>query len=75
MLKIKLNKFIDEVKIRNDLLSNQIVIGGFSQGCMMIALQTGLKRKDKINSIIGYSGKIINPEHLNKILFLDQISF
>ena len=29
-------------------------------------LQTGIKRKDKINSIIGYSGKIIDTEHLSK---------
>jgi len=62
---IKLNKLIDEVKEKNNLLANQIVIGGFSQGCM-ISLQTGIKRKDKINSIIGYSGKIIDTEHLGK---------
>ena len=62
---IKLNKLIDEVKEQNSLSANQIVIGGFSQGCM-ISLQTGIKRKDKINSIIGYSGKIIDTEHLGK---------
>ncbi|MBD1149989.1 alpha/beta fold hydrolase [Pelagibacterales bacterium SAG-MED29] len=62
---IKLNKLIDEVKEKNHLSANQIVIGGFSQGCM-ISLQTGIKRKDKINSIIGYSGKIIDIEHLGK---------
>ena len=62
---IKLNKLIDEVKENNSLSANQIVIGGFSQGCM-ISLQTGIKRKDKINSIIGYSGKIIDTEHLGK---------
>ena len=61
----KLNKLIDEVKDRNNLLANQIVIGGFSQGCM-ISLQTGIKRKDKINSIIGYSGRIIDTDHLSK---------
>ncbi len=61
----KLNKLIDEVKVQNDLSSDQIILGGFSQGCM-IALQTGIKRKDKINSIIGYSGKIIDKEHLGK---------
>ena len=61
----KLNKLIDEVKDKNSLSANQIVIGGFSQGCM-ISLQTGIKRKDKINSIIGYSGKIIDLEHLGK---------
>ena len=62
---LKLNKFIDEVKEKNNLSSHQIVLGGFSQGCM-ISLQTGIKRKDKINSILGYSGKIINIEHLSK---------
>ena len=61
----KLNKMIDEVKEKNHLKANQIVIGGFSQGCM-ITLQTGIKRKDKINSIVGYSGKIINTDHLSK---------
>ena len=47
------------------LNANQIIIGGFSQGCT-ICIQTGIKRKDKINSIIGYSGKIINTNHLSK---------
>ena len=61
----KLNKIIDEVKEGYNLLANQIIIGGFSQGSM-ISLQTGIKRKDKINSILGYSGKIINLKHLSK---------
>ena len=61
----KLNKIIDEVKNKNNLNANQIIVGGFSQGCM-ISLQTGLKRKDQINSIIGYSGRIIDTEHLSK---------
>ena len=61
----KLNKLIDEVKEKNNLKASEIIIGGFSQGCM-ITLQTGIKRKDKINSIIGYSGKIIDVDHLSK---------
>ena len=61
----KLNKFIDEVKVENDLRSKQIILGGFSQGCML-TIQTGIKRKDEINSVVGYSGKIINTEHLSK---------
>jgi phospholipase/carboxylesterase len=60
---IKLNKLIDEVMQKNELKGEQISIGGFSQGCM-ISLQTGIKRKEKINSIVGYSGKIINTSHL-----------
>ena len=62
---MKLNKLIDEVKSKNNLNSDQIGIGGFSQGCM-ISLQAGLKRKDKVRCILGYSGKIINPKHLEK---------
>ena len=61
----KLNKLIDEVIEKNNLQSSQIIIGGFSQGCM-ISLQTGIKRKDKINSILGYSGRIIDKDHLSK---------
>jgi phospholipase/carboxylesterase len=61
----KLNKLIDEVKEQNHLNANQIIIGGFSQGCM-ITLQTAIKRKDQINSIIGYSGRIIDADHLSK---------
>ena len=60
---IKLNKLIDEVMFKNKLQGEKIAIGGFSQGCM-ISLQTGIKRKEKINSIIGYSGKIIDTNHL-----------
>jgi phospholipase/carboxylesterase len=60
-----LNKLIDEVKEKNNLKASEIIIGGFSQGCM-ITLQTGIKRKDKINSIIGYSGRIIDTNHLSE---------
>ena len=59
------NKLIDEVKTKNNLQTDQIIIGGFSQGCM-ITLQTGIKRRDTVNSIVGYSGRIISTEHLSK---------
>ena len=61
----KLNKLIDEVKESNQLKIDQISLVGFSQGCM-ISLQTALKRKDKIKCLIGYSGKILNQDHLRK---------
>ena len=60
---MKLNTLIDEVLKDNHLTGEKIALGGFSQGCM-ISLQTGVKRKDKINSIIGYSGKIVDEDHL-----------
>jgi len=61
----KLNSFIDEVKKINNLSSDKIALVGFSQGCM-IGLQTGIKRKDKIKCILGYSGRIIDVNHLEK---------
>ena len=65
LAEMKLNTLIDEVKKKNEILANEIALGGFSQGCM-ISLQTGIKRKDKINCILGYSGKIIDLNHLEK---------
>ena len=50
LAEMKLNTLIDEVKKKNEISANEIALGGFSQGCM-ISLQTGIKRKDKINSI------------------------
>ena len=61
----KLNNFIDEVIDKNKISSKDIALVGFSQGCM-ISLQTALKKKERINCLIGYSGKIINLNHLAK---------
>jgi len=60
-----LNKFIEEVKEKNKLKIEEIALVGFSQGCM-ISLQTALKKKDQVKCLIGYSGKILNPNHLGK---------
>lgn len=60
-----LNKIIEEIKEKNKLRVEEIALVGFSQGCM-ISLQTALKRKDQVKCLIGYSGKILNPEHLSK---------
>ncbi|OUW74014.1 MAG: serine esterase [Pelagibacteraceae bacterium TMED216] len=62
---LKLNKFIDEIKENYNFDASKISLCGFSQGSM-ISLQTAIKRKDMINSIISYSGKIIDTEHLSK---------
>ena len=61
----KLNNYIDDVIKNNKISIDQIALVGFSQGSM-ISLQTALKRKEKINCILSYSGKIINYEHLGK---------
>ena len=60
----KINKFIEEVKREYDLNNSQICISGFSQGCMM-SINVGLTNNEKFNSIVGFSGKIIDKEKLS----------
>ncbi len=60
-----LNTFIDQVLNNFKLGSENLALVGFSQGSMMI-LQTALKREEKINCLLGYSGKIINQKHLSE---------
>jgi len=60
----KLNTFLDQVLDDLQLSSSNLALVGFSQGCMM-SIQVGLKKKEKINSLIGYSGKIINKKNLS----------
>ena len=59
----KLNEFIHEVKEEFNLENDKICLAGFSQGCMM-AINLGLTSDEKFNSIIGFSGKIIDQEDL-----------
>ena len=60
----KLNIFLDQVFDNFQLTPSNLALVGFSQGCMM-AIQVGLKRKERINCLIGYSGKVINQKHLS----------
>ncbi len=61
----KLNKFINEVKIKYELNNSNICLSGFSQGCMM-AINLGLTSEEDYNCIVGFSGKIINKSDLSK---------
>tara|TARA_B100000965_G_scaffold406319_1_gene444614 strand:+ start:573 stop:1229 length:657 start_codon:yes stop_codon:yes gene_type:complete len=64
----KLKFYIDEVKQKFNLTNNKICLTGFSQGSMM-SINIGLTSKEKFNSIVGFSGKIINKENLvNRII-------
>ena len=60
----KLNTFLDQVLDNFQLDIKNLALVGFSQGCMMI-IQTALKKKEQINCLVGYSGKIINKQHLS----------
>ena len=60
-----LNKFINEIKNEYQLENDRICLSGFSQGCMM-SINLGLTADQNYNSIIGFSGKIIDQENLKK---------
>ena len=59
----KLNRFLMEVKNEFKLNNNQICLSGFSQGCMM-AINIGLTSDENYSCIVGFSGKIVNPNNL-----------
>ncbi len=60
----KLNTFLDQVFDNFQLEPFNLALVGFSQGCM-IGIQVVLKKKEQINCLIGYSGKVINQKHLS----------
>tara|TARA_B100001123_G_scaffold379503_1_gene448491 strand:- start:23 stop:679 length:657 start_codon:yes stop_codon:yes gene_type:complete len=61
----KLSIFIDQVLDNLQLTPTNLALVGFSQGCMM-SIQVGIKKKEQINCIVGYSGKVINQENLSQ---------
>jgi len=61
----KIKNFINEVKSEYNLNNSNICISGFSQGCMM-AINVGLTSTEKFNCIVGFSGKIIDKDNLDK---------
>ena len=61
----KLRIYINEVKKEYKLNNSKICLSGFSQGCM-ISINVGLTSSESFNSIIGFSGKIIDKDDLSK---------
>ena len=59
----KLSEFLDQVLENFKLEPTNLALVGFSQGCI-ISIQVALKKKQQINCLIGYSGKVINQNHL-----------
>ena len=58
-------KYIEQIKEKYNLDNSQIILAGFSQGCM-ISLNLGLTSNEKFKSVIGFSGKIINKIDLQE---------
>ncbi len=58
-----LNAFLDAVMVDEDLLPEQVVLFGFSQGTMM-SLHVGPRREDELAGIVAFSGRLLAPELL-----------
>ena len=56
-----LDAFLDAELKRHGLPASQLSLVGFSQGTMM-ALHAGLRRKQQIASILGFSGMLVLPD-------------
>ena len=61
-----LDHFLDAELARYQLPPDRLVLVGFSQGTMM-ALHVGLRRAAAPAGVVGYSGLLAGPEHLNDI--------
>ncbi len=58
-----LNAFLDGVMVDEDLLPEQVMVLGFSQGTMM-ALHVIPRREDAVAGIVAFSGRLLEPELL-----------
>lgn len=58
-----LNAFLDALMVDNDLLPEQVVLFGFSQGTMM-ALHVAPRREDALAGVVAFSGRLLSPELL-----------
>lgn len=58
-----LNAFLDGVMVDEDLLPEQVVLFGFSQGTMM-ALHVAPRREDPVAGVVAFSGRLLSPDLL-----------
>ena len=58
-------EYVDQIKEKFKLNNSQIILAGFSQGCMM-SINLGLTSNEKFKSVIGFSGRIINKIDLQE---------
>jgi phospholipase/carboxylesterase len=58
-----LNAFLDALMVDQDVLPEQVVLFGFSQGTML-ALHVAPRREDAVAGIVAFSGRLLSPELL-----------
>ncbi|WP_137702023.1 alpha/beta hydrolase [Marimonas lutisalis] len=58
-----LNAFLDALLVDEDMLPEQMVLFGFSQGTMM-SLHVAPRREDEVAGIVAFSGRLLSPDLL-----------
>ena len=58
-----LNAFLDALMVDEDVLPEQVVLFGFSQGSMM-AMHVAPRREDAVAGVVAFSGRLLAPESL-----------
>lgn len=58
-----LNAFLDALMVDEDVLPEQVVLFGFSQGTMM-SLHVAPRREDAVAGVVAFSGRLLSPESL-----------
>jgi phospholipase/carboxylesterase len=58
-----LTSYLDGIMVDEDLLPEQVMVLGFSQGTMM-ALHVLPRREDAVAGLIAFSGRLLEPEAL-----------
>ncbi|GAA3875431.1 alpha/beta hydrolase [Celeribacter arenosi] len=59
----ELNDYLDELLVDHGIEPDQLALFGFSQGTMM-ALQVAPRREDPVSCVVGFSGRLLEPEML-----------
>ncbi|MGR3323338.1 MAG: alpha/beta hydrolase [Pseudooceanicola sp.] len=62
-----LNAFLDALMVDEDVLPEQVVLFGFSQGTMM-SLYVAPRREDAVAGVVAFSGRLLKPE-----LFAEEV--
>jgi phospholipase/carboxylesterase len=63
-----LNAYLDALMVDEDVLPEQVALFGFSQGTMM-ALHVAPRREDALAGVIGFSGRLLEPD-----LLVDEVN-
>ncbi len=58
-----LNAFLDAVMVDEDVLPEQVVLFGFSQGTMM-SMHVAPRRDDPVAGVVAFSGRLLEPDLL-----------